>query len=391
MRAVLAATAAVLVGLALFQITMQPSGAERVELGVIFVGMAVVTALAAIYLPILARKSRQLVVTLFALSLITVAVAVIGLVIVANRMFFSDHDVTLLLVVLGFGLVAALGFAVSASSALTDDLRAMAITAHDVAEGNVGARTGVNRADEIGSLARDLDEMAGRLERAADDRERNDERRREFFAAVGHDLRTPLASMQAAVEALRDGVATDPDRYYASLLSELTALHSLEDDLFLLARIQAGDLNVDTVATDVTDVADEAIEVVRPVATKEDVELLLVAKERVVVDTGPEAVSRVLRNLLDIAVRYAPSGSTVRVSVEGGEGARITVLDDGPGFDPEFVAHAFDSFSRPDTARARADGGSGLGLAIAEGFVVALGGEISAEPGPGGTVSFTLP
>jgi signal transduction histidine kinase len=197
--------------------------------------------------------------------------------------------------------------------------------------------------------------------------------------------------MQAAVEALRDGVATDPDRYYGSLLSDLTALHSLVDDLFLLARIQAGDVNVDTVATDVTDVADEAIEVVRPVATREDVELVLVADERVVVDTGPEAVSRVLRNLLDNAVRHAPSGSTVRVSVEGGEGARVTVLDDGPGFDPEFIAHAFDSFSRPDNARARADGGSGLGLAIAEGFVVALGGEISAMPGPGGAVSFTLP
>ncbi len=76
---------------------------------------------------------------------------------------------------------------------------------------------------------------------------------------------------------------------------------------------------------------------------------------------------------------------------EAADGARVTVLDDGPGFDPEFIDHAFDSFSRPDTARARADGGSGLGLAIAKGFVVALGREISARPGPGGAVSFTLP
>ncbi|MCL1594366.1 MAG: ATP-binding protein [Actinomycetia bacterium] len=391
MRAMLGAVAAVLGGLALFQITMQPSGSERLELGMIFIVMAIASALAALFLPVVARRSRRLIITLFALSLVSLVIAAFGLTVTANRMFISDHDLTLLLVVLGFGLLASLGFALTASKALTSDLRRMANATSDVALGDLTARTKVDRVDEIGQLARGIDEMAERLEQASMEREQEDARRRQFFAAVGHDLRTPLASAQVAVEALRDGVASDPKRYYVSLQRDLTALHSLVDDLFLLARIQAGDVAFESTPTDITDVADEAIEVVLPVAAKNDVKIVLVAPARVVVDTGHEAVSRVLRNLLDNAVRHAPAGSTVRVEVHGRNGATVLVRDEGVGFDPDFVGEAFDSFSRSDSARNRETGGAGLGLAIAHGFVTALDGDIWAEPGPGGKVAFRLP
>ncbi len=391
MRAILMAVAAVLGGLALFQITMQPSGSARLELGIIFIVMAIASALAAMFLPVVARRSRKLIITLFALSLISLVIATFGLTVAASRMFFSDHDLTLVLVVLGFGLLASLGFALTASKALTSDLTRMANATSDVALGDLTARTNVDRVDEIGQLARGIDEMAERLERASLEREHEDARRRQFFAAVGHDLRTPLASAQVAVEALRDGVAADPDRYYLSLQKDLNALHSLVDDLFLLARIQAGDMAFESTPTDITDVADEAIEVVLPVAVKNDVKIVLVAPSRVVVDTGHEAVSRVLRNLLDNAVRHAPAGSTVRVEVDGRDGATVQVKDEGVGFDPDFVREAFESFSRSDSARNRETGGAGLGLAIAHGFVTALDGEIWAEPGPGGKVAFRLP
>ena len=390
MRILLGAIAAVLVGLSLFELTMQPSGAERVELAFIFVVMAVITGLAAAFLPLLAGRSRRLMATLLAVSLVSVVIAVLGLVIAASRMFFSDHDLALLLVVLGFGLIAALGFAVSASNALTGDLHKMARTAHEVAEGDFAARTGVDRRDEVGQLATDLDAMAERLEEAAQEAEQEDARRREFFAAVGHDLRTPLASMQAAVEALRDGVAQDTDRFYRSLERDIVALNSLVDDLFLLSRIEAGDLHLDPTPTDLTDLADEAIEVLRPVALKRGVDVALSSPSRVIVATEPEAVGRVIRNLLDNAIRHAPGGSAVTVTVASDDGATVTVRDEGDGFSPDFVDSAFDSFSRSDASRTRATGGAGLGLAIAKGFVDALGGEIWAESGPGGVVAFRL-
>lgn len=391
MRAVLGAVAAVLAGLALFQVTMQPSGSERIELAVIFILMASASGLSAVFLPILARRSRRLINTLFALALISLVIAALGLTVAASRMFFSDHDLTLVMVVLGFGLLASLGFALTASKALTSDLQQMADTTRDVALGDLTARTNVERVDEIGQLAAGIDDMADRLEKASATREQEDSRRRQFFAAVGHDLRTPLASAQVAVEALRDGVASDPQRYYRSLQRDLEALHSLVDDLFLLARIQSGDVAFESTPTDITDVADEAIEAFLPIAAKNDVDVVLVAPARVVVTTGHAAVSRVLRNLLDNAVRYAPPGSTVRVEVDGRDGATVVVRDEGPGFDREFLDEAFDSFSRSDSARNREMGGAGLGLAIAHGFVTALDGDISAEAGPGGMVSFRLP
>ncbi|MCL1599406.1 MAG: ATP-binding protein, partial [Actinomycetia bacterium] len=369
MRAILVSVAAVLAGLALFQITMQPSGADRLELTVIFVIMAAASALAAILLPIAARRSRRLINTLFALSLISLLIAAFGLSVAASRMFFSDHDLTLVLVVLGFGLLASLGFALSASKALTSDLSKMADTTREVAAGDLTARTGVLRVDEIGQLARGIDEMAERLEEADIARVLEDERRRKFFAAVGHDLRTPLASAQAATEALRDGVAPDPDRYHASLQRDLHALQSLVDDVFLLARIQSGDVAYDTSPTDVTEIADEAIEVLLPVATKASVELTLDASERVILATVPEAVSRVLRNLVDNAIRHAPQGSIVSISVTNADGATVVVRDEGPGFSETFLPEAFDSFSRSDADRSRSTGGAGLGLAIAKGFV----------------------
>jgi signal transduction histidine kinase len=306
-------------------------------------------------------------------------------------MFISDHDLTVVLIVLGFGLLAALGFAFAASGALTSDLRDMAVATGEVADGDLSARTDVSRFDEIGRLATGIDDMARKLEEDALAREMEDEQRRQFFAAVGHDLRTPLASLQVAVEALRDGMADDPDRYYASLQRDIGALHSLVDDLFLLARIQSGDMTIESMPTDLTDVADEAIEVLLPVAAKGNVELVLDAPKRVIISTGPEAVSRVMRNLLDNAIRHAPAGSAVTIEVSQNGEASIVVRDEGPGFNEDFVVRAFDSFSRSDGDRNRDTGGTGLGLAIAKGFVVALDGEIWAEPGPGGEVGFKLP
>ncbi len=391
MRIVLSLVAAVLVGLALFEVTMQPSGSERAELAAIFIVMAVVSGLAAAFLPTLARRSRRLVVTLFALSLVSLFVAALGISIAANRMFFSDHDLTLVLVVLGFGLLAAVAFALSASRSLTSDLERMADTAREVASGDLTVRTGVERSDEIGVLATELDEMTAELEGVRRIRDSEDQRRREFFAAVSHDLRTPLASMQVAVEALRDGVVVDPDRYLASVQADVVVLGTLVDDLFLLSRIQAGDVALSITRTDITEVADETLEVLRPSADAREVTLALVASERVVVNTSAEAVGRALRNIVDNAILHAPAGSAVTVEVSRESDARSVVTDMGEGFDEAFIAEAFDSFSRSDEARARNTGGAGLGLAIAKGLIGSLGGKIWVEPGPGGCVGFSLP
>lgn len=391
MRAILWLLGAVVLGLALFEVTMQPSPSERAQLLLIFLAMAVLAAVAAIMLLRWASVSTSIRVTLVILAMASFLIVAGALIVAANQMFLSSHDLTLTLVVLGFGIVAGLGFAVAVSRPMTADLRQMAETADRVAHGDLSAETGVRRRDEVGKLAESLDAMTNKLAAADAQRQQDDASRREFFAAVGHDLRSPLASLQAALEALQDGLAPDPDRYLASMGRDLTTLRSLVDDLFLLARIESGTYPMEPVPVDVSELADEALDTLRPVANREGVRLRLHATGSVVVPAGPEALGRILRNLVDNAIRHAPQDSEVVVEVRDGTGATVIVVDEGPGFDPGFVDSAFESFTRADPARTRDTGGSGLGLAIAHGFVVALGGEIWAEPGPGGRVGFHLP
>ena len=154
---------------------------------------------------------------------------------------------------------------------------------------------------------------------------------------------------------------------------------------------RAGDIEFDLVGVDLAELADEAVEALEPTAHRKDIGLRVAATGRVPALGSPEALGRVIRNLVDNAVRHAPQGSDVVVEVSGGEGATVTVVDAGPGFAEDFLDRAFVSFERADPSRARNTGGAGLGLAIARGFVDAHGGTIWAERGPGGHVAFTLP
>jgi len=391
MKAVMWFLAAVLIGLVVFEISMQPTAEDRVLLGLIFVLVAVLAGLLALALRWAGRRSHSIRRSVLIVGLAGLVIAAVTVGIAAQQMFLSSHDLNLLLVVLVFAVATTVAFAVSVSGDLTRDLEATAAAARRVQAGDLGARTGVVRADEVGTVAETFDRMAADLEQRDAERRSHEAARRQFLAAIGHDLRTPLASLRAAIEALEDGLAPDPDRYLHSMDRDVAVLSSLVDDLFLLSRLEEGSVEMERGPIDITELADEAIEVLTPVAVSAEVQLELVADQRVVAVGGSEAVSRVFRNLLDNAIRFAPSGSAVTVEVRGEDGAEVRVLDRGPGFDPEFVGRAFERFSRGDPSRERSTGGSGLGLAIAHGFIEALDGSIWAEPGPGGCVGFRLP
>ncbi|RMH76214.1 MAG: sensor histidine kinase [Actinomyces sp.] len=400
-RLVAGAALAVAVGLAALEVMMAPTGRDRLELGVVFAAVAAAAGAAVLVLARWTRRSRSLRTTLVATSVLTAAVVAVALVAASTRMFLSDHDLRLVLVVVIFGSVAAVLFGIDASRTLADDLERITAVADAVATGQTGRRTGVARGDEVGRLAHAVDAMSLALARAERERARDEEARRHFFAAVGHDLRSPLTSLRVALEAVADGVARDPDRYLRSMAADVAALEALVDDIFLLARIESGALTVEPVPVDVAELADETIEVLRSVAERDRVRLRLVTPDSaspggvtpggVVVPASPEAVGRVLRNLVDNAIRHAPADSEVVIEVREEAGATVVVRDTGAGFDPAFVPAAFTPFTRDDPARVRDGSGSGLGLAIAHGFVTALGGEIWAEPGPGGVVGFRLP
>ncbi len=391
MRYLVGGLVMLVIGLAAVEVAMQPSAADRLGVFLIFAIMVAGSTLAGWLMPRLARRVQTVRMTLVVLSALSLVIVTAGLVFAGQQMFISSHDFRLLMISLGFGLAVGIGFAVLVSRPLSDDLTRIAATSSRIAAGDRRARTGVTRTDEVGQLASAVDEMAQTLAQADRDKERVEQARREFFAAVGHDLKTPLASLRAALEAVQDGLAEDPDRFFDSMAKDVDALSSLVDDLFLLARIESGEVVVDGESVDLTEIADETIEILHPIAVRRGVALRLDATGRVVAEAGSEATARVLRNLVDNAIRHSPPGGEVVVTVSNGTSAEVLVSDEGTGFAPGFVESAFQRFSRDDGARSRATGGAGLGLAIARGYVEACGGEIWARPGPGGIVGFRLP
>lgn len=380
----------VVFGIAMFEVTMRPSGTERFQILAIFAAMALLAGGVGYFFPRFVRFS-SLQTSVIAIAVLAVGLVVMSAVLSAALMSFTVHDLTVLVVVLAFGLGLGLITAVALARPLAADLDRIRAAADGVAVGNLDVRTGVDRYDELGTAAGAIDEMIARLAEATDERLRQQSARREFLAAVGHDLRSPLAALRAAVEALEDGLAPDPQAYLGAMRADVDALSQLVDDLFLLSTIEAGNLTFDRMPVDVAELADESIEALHPVARQKGVELSLVVDGRVPAQAGPAQVGRVIRNLVDNAIRHSPPGSTVTVRAEDDDGARVTVADQGPGFTSDMLQRAFDGFVTGDPARSRANGGAGLGLAIARGLVEAHGGSIWAEAGQGGMVVFELP
>jgi len=358
---------------------------------VTFVGLALGTVAVALALRRLLRKARSLRLQLLVITLGALGLAAVAAMLLARLMVFDAAEARTVVGVLGVTAIFASGLVIVASAPLGHDVRRLESTVRAIEAGDRSVRAGIERSDELGHVAKALDELTTRLELLERERESYEAERTAMLSSIGHDLRTPLAAMRAALEALVDGVAPDPDRYLRSMQHDIAALTDLVDDLFLLARIEAGRLELVRAPVDLTELADEAIEALTPVAERHGVSLGLDATGSVSVLGNPVAVGRVIRNLIDNAVRHAPTGSSVRVAISNDGIPTVRVVDEGPGFPPGFVEHAFDRFTRADASRGRSTGGAGLGLAIARGLVESLGGRIWIESPPGGRVAFELP
>jgi signal transduction histidine kinase len=281
------------------------------------------------------------------------------------------------------GLAAALLVARSVTTSI-DRLRAASA---ELAAGELGARAPEGGPAELAELGAAFNDMASRLEDLFD-------ARRELIVWASHDLRTPLASLQAMLEALEDGLG-EPERYLVSMREQVEVLGRLVDDLFELAKIDAGALTLELREAALTGVVESCLRGLEVEAERRSVRLeARVDGEVPPVLCAPEQVERVLVNLVSNALRHTPSDGSVAVRLEPGSAdVRVSVEDTGEGLAPEALRRMFDRFWRADEARTTGRGGAGLGLAISRALVEAQGGRIWAEnrPGGGARVSFTLP
>jgi signal transduction histidine kinase len=221
-----------------------------------------------------------------------------------------------------------------------------------------------NSADEIRRLAETLNDMLDRLAASRS-------RQRQFVADAAHELRSPLASLHTQLDvAIATGSAPDN----LDLLAEVQRLTGLVNDLLLLARVDDAAppprelLNLITVTQDA--VARYAAQPI-PVSVSASGDLLVLA--------NPAAIERILRNILDNAVRHAQTAVQVTISPVGDAGARVVITDDGPGIPAADRAKVFERFTRLQDARERDSGGSGLGLAIVRELIEQHGGTVRLE------------
>jgi len=375
-----------------------PAG-DAVVLATYAAGAAAISALVAV--AVLSGLRRRSIVLQAAIAALAPVVAVaIGVVAAASAMFISSHDLHALIVVLvAAGTVGVLSGLMLGRRVATAG-RSLGAMARGLGDEEVGEVSGGHDApSELASLATELEATSARLTEARAQSAAIEHSRRQLVAWVSHDLRTPLAGIRAMVEALEDGVVDEPEtvaRYYRTMRGEVDRLSGLVDDLFELSRIEAGALGLDFERVPLDELVSEAVASASVIAGAKGIDLRgAVGEPSPVVELSTPEMARVVRNLLDNAIRHTAPGGTVWIEAaldDTGSEAVVSVRDACGGIPEEDLDHVFELAYRGDAARTPGSGGAGLGLAVARGLVEAHQGSISVcNEGDGCRFTVRLP
>lgn len=279
------------------------------------------------------------------------------------------------------------------SKYVTGPLQDMNRVAQQLACGKLTERVNIKQADEIGDLAKAFNYMAGQIEK-------QEKMRRDFVADVSHELRSPLTNIQGFIEAMMDGkdkTVEDRSRYLGIIHKETLRVSRLVIELLDLARFDAGTVVSDRKPMDILDVVSNSINKVNPFLQEKNLSLVLNKPEPyqpLMVNANQDRIEQVITNLLDNAIRYAPTASQIQINVrlENGNVA-VTVADQGDGIIAEDIPLIWERFYKVDKSRSRGEGGTGLGLAIVKKIVESFGGQVrvASERGQGTEIGFDLP
>lgn len=255
-----------------------------------------------------------------------------------------------------------------------------------VSSGELDYAIHYDRPDEFWPVCKAFNEMATRLRVSAERSATEEQSRRELFAGISHDLRSPLTSVRAYTEALLDGMAKTPEdtrRYLIKIRTHEGEIERMVEALFLYTKMELRDYPV---CRQMLDLRTELMRICEEIPTDSGLAVDLSDVLPISVMADPFLLKRVILNLLDNSRKYRRGDiAHVRVTaVRTEHGALMSVADDGTGVPEELLSRLFDPFYRTDPARGNPAGGSGLGLAIVRKAVERLGGKVWAENVPGG-------
>jgi len=300
-----------------------------------------------------------------------------NMIVLASLMYLDANDALHLVVLLLYSAAAAGGAALALSRSTTGAVERLSATAHRLGDGDLDARVGpIDDDPELGELARTLDDMAARLQGSIERERQLEAHRLDMITAASHDLRTPLASLRAMIEALEDGVVPEGDerdRYLHEMGNSVDSLAGLTDDLFELIKLEAGAIEADTDPARLSDVTATALALCEGAALEKGLQVRAALGDAATARCSTR-LARVIQNLVQNAIRHTPAEGTVVVRAElSGEGIELLVTDDGEGIPPDAIDKVFEPFWRGEAARSSK--GSGLGLTLVKRIVEGLGGE----------------
>jgi signal transduction histidine kinase len=287
---------------------------------------------------------------------------------------------------LAVSALAALAVSFYIGRRLQRSVTEVASAATAVAEGDYAIRVSSPRlGDDFDALATAFNQMASRLQAV-------ESTRQQLFSDLAHEIRTPVAVLEAYAEALEDGVRTMTPQTAAMLRDQTRRLVRFSDDVSALAKAEESSVSMAYGFVDVDRLARRCAAAAQERFASKGVAVNVHADGSPPLWADEQRLSQVLGNLLENALRHTPSGGSVELScVRDGDRLKITVADDGGGIAPEHLPRLFERFYRADSARDRGHGGAGIGLAIAKALVEAHGGTISVfSAGPGTGASFTI-
>jgi two-component system sensor histidine kinase BaeS len=292
-------------------------------------------------------------------------------------------------------IIMALVITYFLSQRISAPIHAITVAASKLGKGDLSQRVNFKGKDEVGKLVQTFNSMAEELMSMTDSLIHAKQLQQNLIADVAHELRTPVASIQAYLEAMQDGLLEPTRENLNSIYEDIGLLSRLISDLQLLSQADSNELNLVRQPENIANIIGQVAESMQQQAKTKGVSLSLDLPSMLPsIEIDALRISQVIRNLLDNAILHTPHGGEVKVTAKEYDGyIAVEVSDTGEGIPEEELPNIFERFYRVDKSRTRATGGRGLGLTIAKRLVEAHGGkiEVHSELGKSTRFSFTIP
>ena len=288
--------------------------------------------------------------------------------------FFSNQKRYLLLVY-GLTFLSSLIAALLLATYFKKPIQRLLNATRELTKGHYQHQVKINRNDELGDLSNEINQLAVILDQ-------HEQSRRQWVADTSHELKTPLAVLQAQIEAMQDGIRKPTPEHFESMLRQVNSLKKLTQDLADLAQAEAQQLTCYMAEVNPWHVVLQEVENFKPKFAQADLSIS-VQGEGANLQLDIDRFKQIMVNLLGNSIRYTEAGGEVRVHTEQSATHWSVIVDDSPlGLNDEQLARLGERFYRVDDSRTRSTGGTGLGLALSGKIAQALGGKLSFEHSP---------